>query len=96
MFSLVSGTKSFKSYPVFRDKVVAGDVGRDLGVGGDDLLGPLEGSAKLVMAKMATKPAVFVVTVAQETQVMDLHYPFLCLIICILFHQPADFLANLA
>ena len=96
MFSLVSGTKSFKSYSVFRDEIVAGDVGCHLGVAGDDPFRSLQGTAKLVVAEVTAEPAVAVITVAQEAQVMNLHNLLLRLIICILFHASADFLANLA
>lgn len=96
MFSLVSGTKSFKSYSVFRNKIIAGDVGCHLGVAGDDPFRSLQGTAKLVVAEMTTEPAVAVITVAQKAKVMDLDNLLLRLIICILFHASADFLANLA
>lgn len=96
MFSFIFGTKLFKSYPVLRNKIIAGDVGCHLGVAGDDPFRSLQGTAKLMVAEMAAEPAVAVVTVAQEAQVMNLHNLLLRLIICILFHASADFLANLA
>jgi hypothetical protein len=36
------------------------------------------------------------VTIAKEAQIVNLHYSFLRLVICMFFHLSADFLANLA
>ena len=86
----------FESYLILRNKIIAGDVGCHLGVAGDDPFRSLQGTAKLVVAEMTAEPAVAVITVAQKAKVMDLDNLLLRLIICILFHEPADFLANLA
>ena len=78
------------------DKIIAGDIGRNLAVACYDLIRSLEGTAELVVTQMTSQPTVAMVTVTEKAQVMNLHNPAFRLIIIILFHLPADFLANLA
>lgn len=81
---------------VFLDEIITADLCCHLRIGSYDALGFPQGTAKAEMLVMTADPPVTMVTIAKEAQIVNLHYPFLRLVICMFFHLSADFLANLA
>ena len=81
---------------VFLDEIITADLCCHLRIGSYDALGFPQGTAKAEMLVMTADPPVTMVTIAEETEVIHLHYPFPRLVLCMFFHLSADFLANLA
>ena len=77
------------------DAVVAGNVGGDGVVGGDDSAGLLQGTADPMMLVMASEPSVSVIMLTQKAQIAYFHHLDSGLAVPIFFHSFCRFGANL-